>query len=73
MGDLAKAANRYRKAEAALEKTRSELEQAVAAAGFVEIYRRTSDGRVVDALYQRVDDESGDAEVKHFEELAARG
>lgn len=73
MGDLAGAADRYRQCQAALEKARSELEEAIAAAGFVELHRHVSDGRVIDALYQRLDERSGDAEVKHFEEFAARG
>jgi hypothetical protein len=68
MSSLTKAASNYRKAEVGLAKARTELEQAIAAEGFIELHRHISDNRVVDVLY-----ESGNGEARRFHEFAAMG
>ena len=72
MGDLANAAHAYRKAQAALEKARVDLERAIAEDGWAEAHRHISDGKTVSLLFQRTD-ESGNGEAKRFEEFAGVG
>ena len=50
MSDLAKAADKYRKAEAGFKKARVELERAIAENGWAEAHRHISDGKMFEPV-----------------------